>query len=130
MSELHAATALAVLDEFDTVLRRRRAAAAAMRERIGAPLTWQREHERSTWQFVPALFADASERERTLANCNGKVETRVYYQPVGQLIPDQVDTIEGGVANAEDLYRRLLCLPMANDLSVDEVAAIAAAVGP
>jgi dTDP-4-amino-4,6-dideoxygalactose transaminase len=128
MSELHAATALAVLDEYDAVLERRRAAAADLRGRIEARADWQRECERSTWQFAPLLFASEAERERALAACADEVETRVYYQPVGQLIPDQVTVTEGGVPNAEDLYRRLLCLPMANDLSGDEVAAIAAAV--
>jgi dTDP-4-amino-4,6-dideoxygalactose transaminase len=128
MSELHAATALAVLDEFDAVLERRRAIAADLRAQIEAPATWQRECERSTWQFAPLLFAGEAERERARVACDGEVETRVYYQPVGQLIPAQVDVAEGGVPIAEDLYRRLLCLPMANDLSAAEVATIAAAV--
>jgi dTDP-4-amino-4,6-dideoxygalactose transaminase len=128
MSELHAATALAVLDEFDAILARRRLTAADLRGRIQAPVIWQREFERSTWQFVPLMFACEEERERAITACDGEVETRVYYQPVGQLIPDQVDIAAGGVRVAEDLYRRLLCLPMANDLSADEVATIAAAV--
>jgi dTDP-4-amino-4,6-dideoxygalactose transaminase len=128
MSEIHAATALAVLDEYDDVLERRRRAAADLRERIVAPAVWQRGCERSTWQFAPLLFSAPEERECALASCRDEVETRVYYQPVGQLIPEQVETVEGGVPHAEDLYRRLLCLPMANDLSVGEVSAIAAAV--
>ncbi len=128
MSELHAATALAVLDEYDAILERRRATAADLRGRTDAPATWQRECERSTWQFAPLLFATEADRERALANCVGEVETRVYYQPVDQLIGDQVNLAEGGVPTAEDLYHRLLCLPMANDLSGDEVATIATAV--
>jgi dTDP-4-amino-4,6-dideoxygalactose transaminase len=128
MSELHAATALAVLDEFDAVLERRRATAAELRDQIDAPAIWQRENERSTWQFAPLLFEVEEERERAIAACMDEVETRVYYQPVQQLIPDQVGITEGGTPQAEDLYSRLLCLPMANDLSTDEVAAIAVAV--
>jgi dTDP-4-amino-4,6-dideoxygalactose transaminase len=128
MSELHAAAALAVLDEYDAVLERRRAAATELRGRIDAPVDWQRECERSTWQFAPILFAGEAERERALAACMGEVETRIYYQPVQQLIPGQVSVAESGTRHAEDLYRRLLCLPMANDLATDEVATIAAAV--
>jgi dTDP-4-amino-4,6-dideoxygalactose transaminase len=128
MSELHAAAALAVLDEFDAILARRRAAAADLRGRIDAEATWQRECERSTWQFAPLLFADEAARERARERCEGEVETRVYYRPVGRLLPDGVDVAEGGTAVAEDLYARLLCLPMANDLSAAEVATIAAAV--
>jgi dTDP-4-amino-4,6-dideoxygalactose transaminase len=128
MSELHAATALAVLDEFDAILEARRAAAADLRGRVGADATWQRECERSTWQFAPLLFADEAGRERARAACDGEVETRVYYQPVGSLIPEQVDVAPDGTPVAEDLYRRLLCLPMANDLGAAEVATIADAV--
>jgi dTDP-4-amino-4,6-dideoxygalactose transaminase len=128
MSELHAATALAVLDGYDAVLERRRAAAADLRGRIHISADWQQGCELSTWQFAPLLFASEAERERALADCAGEVETRVYYQPVGQLIPNQVDSARGGAPHAEDLYRRLLCLPMANDLGADEVGTIAAAV--
>lgn len=128
MSELHAATALAVLDEYDTVLEHRRAAAADLRTQIGPGPAWQLESERSTWQFVPLLFATERSREHALASCGSAVETRAYYQPIDQLIPDQVAMVEGGTPVAADLYRRLLCLPMANDLAVAEVAAVAAAV--
>ncbi len=128
MSELHAATALAVLDGFETILERRRDAAANLRDRIDAPAVWQRECERSTWQFAPLLFAGEGERNRAVANCGAAVETRVYYQPTQQLIRDRVSVAEGGTPHAEDLYRRLLCLPMANDLSGAEIASIAAAV--
>ena len=129
MSELHAATALAVLDEYDTVLRRRRASAQALRRQIEGPVAWQRESDRSTWQFVPLLFPGHAERERVAATCGGKVETRIYYQPVQQLIPGQVSTVENETPNAEDLYGRLPCLPMANDLTTEEVATITAAAG-
>jgi dTDP-4-amino-4,6-dideoxygalactose transaminase len=128
MSELHAATALAVLDEFDAVLERRRAAAADLRDQVEASAQWQHECERSTWQFAPLLFSDESKRERALATCMGTVETRVYYQPIDQLIPEHVSAVEQGTPHAQDLYRRILCLPMANDISADEVATIAAAV--
>jgi dTDP-4-amino-4,6-dideoxygalactose transaminase len=128
MSELHAATALAVLDGFDEVLERRRATAAEMQGRIDGPVTWQRESERSTWQFAPLLFADEAARESAVAACRDRVETRVYYQPVQQLIGGEVALIDTGTPCAEDLYRRMLCLPMANDLTTDETSTIVAAV--
>lgn len=128
MSELHAATALAVLDGFDEVLERRRATAADLRLQSGSPASWQRGCERSTWQFVPVLLSSEEERDRAAARCGNEIETRVYYQPVQQLISSKVSLVEGGTPRAEDLYRRMLCLPMANDLSGAEVGAIAAAV--
>ena len=130
MSELHAATALAVLDDFEQVLDRRRSAAESLREQIGAGPSWQRECRRSAWQFAPLLFEDEESRDRALANCHDTVETRIYYQPLQHLIPAQASAVQGGTPHAEDLYRRLLCLPMANDLSEKEVATIAAAVRP
>ena len=54
------------------------------------PATWQRDCELSTWQFVPLLFEDAAGRDqRPQAAADEAVETRVYYQPVQQLIPDR-----------------------------------------
>ena len=102
--------------------------AADLRGRIAVPATWQRGCANSTWQFAPLLFDEKERRERALAACNGTVETRIYYQPVQQLIPDQVEVAAAGTPVCEDLYRRLLCLPMANDLTAEEIAAIAAAV--
>jgi dTDP-4-amino-4,6-dideoxygalactose transaminase len=128
MSELHAATGLAVLDGFDSVLEHRRTAAADLRGRMNAAGTWQRECELSTWQFTPVLFASEETRERAVRRCRDAVETRVYYQPIQQLIPDEVSLVEGGTPFAEDLYRRMLCLPMANDLSDEEIAAIATTI--
>lgn len=128
MSELHAATALAVLDEFDAILAHRRAAAADLRARIGAGPAWQSGCERSTWQFAPLLFADREARERALASCAETVETRVYYPPLTQLIAGQVEVGEGGAPVSESLFERIVCLPMANDLDGGEVAAIAAAI--
>jgi dTDP-4-amino-4,6-dideoxygalactose transaminase len=129
MSELHAATALAVLDNFDRVLERRQATASALRKLIGGGPLWQLGCERSTWQFAPLAFEQQQDRARALENCRGKVETRIYYQPLHQLIPERpLMTIAGGTPHADDLYGRMLCLPMANDLTEAEVSTIAAAV--
>ena len=56
MSELHAATALAVLDGYEEVLKVRRQSAARIRTSAAAELGWQAGCALSTWQFVPALF--------------------------------------------------------------------------
>jgi dTDP-4-amino-4,6-dideoxygalactose transaminase len=127
MSELHAATALAVLDDFDRVLEQRREAASALRAQIGAGPRWQQGCERSTWQFAPLAFERQNDRARVLANCGESVETRVYYRPLDQLIPARLSTIAGGMPHADDLYDRILCLPMANDLAQAEIETIAAA---
>lgn len=128
MSELHAATALAVLDDFDEVLKRRSQAATKLRERIGEGPSWQLGCDRSTWQFVPLAFENEEDRALVLGRCGTKVETRTYYQPIQQLIADHVLDATGGTPHTERLYRRILCLPMANDLADEEIAGIAVAV--
>jgi dTDP-4-amino-4,6-dideoxygalactose transaminase len=124
MSELHAATALAVLDRLDAIVERRRAAAASIRRRAGDGVAWQAEAERSTWQFVPVALAGPEQRERLIAACDGRVEVRVYYEPLHALEPERWPAL-GDLATTDDLYGRLLCLPMANDLSDSEEDAIA-----
>jgi len=126
MSELHAATALAMLDRFDAVLARRREAAAAIRAAAGPGCEWQAGCERSTWQFVPVALADAERRRRLEGACADRVEVRVYYEPLDQLAPQRWPSVAGDLARTEDLHRRLLCLPMANDLSEVEQAEIGA----
>lgn len=126
MSELHAATALAVLDRFDPILAARRDTAAALRTAAPEELQWQEEAELSTWQFLPVALPDAARRERLADGWRGKVETRVYYDPLHHLVPGYARA--GGLERTDDLYRRILCLPMANDLDAEERETIAAAL--
>jgi dTDP-4-amino-4,6-dideoxygalactose transaminase len=128
MSELHAATALAVLDGFDEILEHRRQAATAIQARAGESVSWQAGSELSTWQFVPVALADAERRQRLVATCDGTIEARVYYQPLSELAPEHSTVVGPGLERTEDLHRRILCLPMANDLSEAERNAIAAAL--
>ena len=126
MSELHAATALAVLDGLDSILERRRGAAAAIRARAGSGASWQAGSERSTWQFVPVALADSERRERVVEACRERIEVRVYYQPLSELAPEPPPVVGGGLAETDDLGRRIICMPMANDLTEAEVGAIGA----
>jgi dTDP-4-amino-4,6-dideoxygalactose transaminase len=129
LSELHAATALAALDVHADVLARRRAAAATMRARL-ASVGWQTASERSTWQLVPVLLSDAHERAAIAAACDAAgVETRVYYEPLHasdayRMAPRGM----AGLTATESLASRLLCLPMANDLTDAEIETITSAV--
>jgi dTDP-4-amino-4,6-dideoxygalactose transaminase len=123
MSELHAATALAVLDRIDEIVAARRDAAAAIRALAGPEVSWQEGSERSTWQFVPTALLTADKRNAVLAAAAGKVETRVYYEPVHELLPDAAAET-GELPRTTELHERLLCLPMADDLSDAETVAI------
>jgi dTDP-4-amino-4,6-dideoxygalactose transaminase len=121
MSELHAATALAVLDEYDIILQNRRHHARELRSRAELPVMWQEGCERSTWQFVPVAFASPKERTEAVARCRDVVEVRTYYDPIHTMpMFSHLATGRGGVPQTESLCARLLCLPMANDLSPAE----------
>jgi dTDP-4-amino-4,6-dideoxygalactose transaminase len=121
MSELHAAAALAVLDEYDAILQNRRNHAHELRRRSELPVTWQEGCERSTWQFVPVAFASPDDRTDVIARCRDAVEVRTYYDPIHAMPTfSHLPTGRGGVPQTEGLCARLLCLPMANDLSPAE----------
>jgi dTDP-4-amino-4,6-dideoxygalactose transaminase len=126
MSELHAATALAMLDRLDDILAARRGAAAAIRERAGADVSWQAGCERSTWQFVPVALRSLERRRAVLDACRDAVETRFYYEPLDSLLGAELVTVGDGLASTAELYARALSLPMANDLSDEEIEAIGA----
>lgn len=131
LAEWPAATALAVLDRLDDVLARRRQHAAAMRSATAsAGLTFQRVGGESTWQFVPALAPSAGARADVLREAQAAgVEVRTYFDPPLHRMPAFADApVTGDLAVTEDLSARALSLPMANDLSSQDVAAIAAAV--
>jgi dTDP-4-amino-4,6-dideoxygalactose transaminase len=129
MSELHAATALAVLDDFDAILAARRGAAEHLRREGGPGVAWQAECERSAWQFVPVAFLDGGARAAVEERCRGTVETRSYYEPL-HLMPAYAKARQApdGLSATERLVERLLCFPMANDLTAGEVARIATAI--
>jgi dTDP-4-amino-4,6-dideoxygalactose transaminase len=131
MSELHAATALAVLDEYELIRESRRQTAARIRAQADPDITWQAGCERSTWQFVPVAFPDTDHRRRAEGWCEGRVEVRTYYEPLHLMEPfGDCPVVDGGLAHTADLCDRMLCLPMANDLSDEEVLEISAIVGP
>jgi dTDP-4-amino-4,6-dideoxygalactose transaminase len=130
MSELHAAMGLAVLDRFDAVLAARRDAAAHIRESAGSAVSFQAGCERSTWQFVPVAFETTKQRNAAVAACAGKLEVRFYYEPLHQLAAfGDLELCDGGCPRTEDLAGRLLCLPMANDLTASELGLIVDALG-
>lgn len=129
MSELHAAVALAVLDDYHLILEHRRELAHQIRAEAHSSIAWQADCERSTWQFVPVAFPDAERRRRAEAACAGVIETRTYYQPLHTMTPFRdCPARGGGLECTTDLHDRVLCLPMANDLSAEEVLAITSVV--
>ncbi len=131
LSELAAATGLAMLDAFDGQLARRQARADALRGELrDLPLEWQAGSGRSTWQVVPVLAPDGSTRDAVLAACaQAGVETRTPFDPpLHRHRAFAGAPRHGELRVSEALGARTVALPMANDLRPDELALIAAAV--
>jgi dTDP-4-amino-4,6-dideoxygalactose transaminase len=130
MSELHAATGLAVLDRFDESLSRRRATAARMVEALSPHgFRFQVNAAHSSWQFVPTLAPDASARTRALVEAEAAgVELRTYHQPLHLMAPLRAHETVGGLEVTGELGRCIVSLPMANDLDEEVVDRICSAV--
>lgn len=127
LSELHAAVGLAVLDRFEDVLSARRARAEQMRAQLEpAGYRFQAGAQRSTWQFVPVLAPSADVHDTVLAQASAQqVEIRSYHAPLHEL-PAFAGSSSAALTVTEDLARRSLSLPLANDLSEPEVERIVA----
>jgi dTDP-4-amino-4,6-dideoxygalactose transaminase len=130
MSELHAATALAVLDGFDAVLAARGRLAERYRAALAsAEVAVQAGGRHSTWQFVPVLAADAAMREEVLrAAREAEIQLRTYHEPLHLMPPLRRHRTIGPLDVTCDLAQRSLSLPLANDMSDEEVERVCALV--
>jgi dTDP-4-amino-4,6-dideoxygalactose transaminase len=121
MSELHAATALAMLDRFEDVLRRRRANAERLQAATAhLPYTDQHGASRSTWQIFHLLAPSPAVRARCLelAPKHG-IEIRTMHDPALHHQPAFSDHAHGPLPVSDFLAERALALPMANELPED-----------
>lgn len=124
LSEPSAAIALAALDDFDEHLSTRRQAAADIIDALPSGFEPQVGHERGTVQFVPIAAPDAVTREDVRAAALNIVEMRTYYEPLHLMPAFSADAAIGDLRVTEDLARRMLSLPMADDLTNDEIETI------
>jgi dTDP-4-amino-4,6-dideoxygalactose transaminase len=123
MSELHAAAALAGLDELEAVLTARswraRAICDGLHER---GFEMQSGRESAAWQFVPLLAPTAAARNRVLdAARAAAVQVRTYHEPLHEMPPLDGYERVGDLAVTRELASRSLSLPLANDLSDEEI---------
>jgi dTDP-4-amino-4,6-dideoxygalactose transaminase len=128
MSELHAATALAALDDFETVLAARARRSVAIRTGLTEHgFTFQLGCDASAWQFVPVLASNATVRQGILdAASSARVEIRTYHEPLHCMAALRSYETVGDLPVTRDLAGRMLSLPLANDLTEDEIGRIRA----
>lgn len=119
MSELHAATGLAMLDRFTDALDRRRATARQLQALFSSqPLTYQTGSESSTWQVFQLLMPTPEDRRRalTLASAHN-IEVRTCFDPPLHRHPAfHGAEIAGDLAITDHVAARTLSLPMANTM--------------
>jgi dTDP-4-amino-4,6-dideoxygalactose transaminase len=131
LSELQAATALAMLDRFDDALARRRASAARVDAAIaGCGLRRQAGSQGSTFQAFQVSAPDPDVRDAVLrAAREDDVQARSYFDPpVHRMAAFRAHPRHGDLAVTDALALRALSLPLANDLGDADVARIAAVV--
>lgn len=131
MSELQAAVCLAMLDAYPDALAARRARAHAIVDRLSRlGFVTQAGYALGTWQAVPLLAPSRRERDGIIARAAAQgVELRAYFdRPLhrhpayaGAPRADRLEITDG-------LADRCLSLPMAVDLTVDEIDRIVRAV--
>jgi dTDP-4-amino-4,6-dideoxygalactose transaminase len=128
LSEIHAAIGLAVLDRFDEVLDARRTRAEQMRDELEqAGYRFQTGARSSTWQFVPVIAPSADLRDAVLLLADERrIEIRSYHAPLHMLPTFATHPAQAALPVTEDLARRALSLPLANDLSEAEIRRILA----
>jgi dTDP-4-amino-4,6-dideoxygalactose transaminase len=119
MSELHAATGLAMLDRFPDALDRRRATARELQALFSAkPLTYQAGSESSTWQVFQLVMPTPISRQRALPLASARnIEVRTCFDPPLHRHPAFLGAeIAGDLAVTDDVAARTLSLPMANTM--------------
>src|SRR5262249_15272096 len=125
MSELHAATGLAMLDRFDDALDRRQATARRLQECLKAyPVTYQAGSDGSTWQGVQLLVPGASARTRALRlDEDLRMEVRTCFDPPLHRHRAFADAPAGGeLVVTEEIAARSLSLPLANTFGPRQTA--------
>jgi dTDP-4-amino-4,6-dideoxygalactose transaminase len=131
MSEMHAAIGLAALDDFEQVLTSRRDLA----ERILSDLehsgySFQAGCQGSTWQFVPVMAPSADVRDAVLTRSRTQqIEIRNYHSPLHRMSVFASHLAHGDLPVTDDLARRSLSLPLANDLAESAIQRIVALLG-
>jgi dTDP-4-amino-4,6-dideoxygalactose transaminase len=124
LSELGAATVLAALDAADRSLGVRRVNADRILAAVVDQVEYQQGGEHGTWQFMPVLARDEGHRARMLAAADGRVEMRTYYEPLHRMSAFGSARRVGALSLTEEVSSAIVSLPMAVDLSEEEIERI------
>lgn len=123
MSEVQAALGLAVLPHLPKIIEARGAAAAEYhRSFLGSPISRVQDH--GNVAYFPILLRDEAQLLRVMQHLEvNDVSSRRYFYPCLTKLPFIREYWECPVA--EDVARRVLCLPLSHDLTPAQASTIA-----
>jgi len=130
MSEFQAAMGLCLLDEIDQSIENRRIAYESYMSKLNKiqGIAFQRHNENCNcnYGYMPVLFRD----EETLLKVKERLEANDIY-PRRYFYPslDTLEYVESDyMENSNDVSKRILCLPMSDYLSKDDICKIVSLV--
>ncbi|HWE47675.1 MAG TPA: DegT/DnrJ/EryC1/StrS family aminotransferase [Caulobacteraceae bacterium] len=125
LSELQAAMGLAMLDDLDAILERRRAICGLYLERLDGAVQIQTWPDAATRNgaYAPILLKDEAQCLRLKAQLEAEgVEPRRYFHPPLARVPLYDHGAKTPIA--DDASRRVLCLPVFHDLKDADILSI------
>ncbi len=129
MSEMHAAMGLTMLDVIDDILDKRQNLVAHYQKQLAGVVNFQQwhVHGNNNGAYMPVLFQSEAELNRVSAVLTAQgIQNRRYFYP--SLAEVSAYDGLGDTPIANDISRRVLCLPLYFDLSFTDVEFIANAV--
>jgi dTDP-4-amino-4,6-dideoxygalactose transaminase len=125
MSEVAALLGLAKLDEFDTVIARREAAAARYRANLNACVFQRLIGPRTAHTFMPLLLPENSAGRRheiIRALADRGIGAGTYFSPhLAEHHYFEAKCAKGDLTVTDDIARRVLVLPLSDTIAMDEV---------
>ena len=132
MSELNAALGVLTIEMAEAAVARRQEIVARYRELLGgiAGTAFQQvdARDRSTWKDFALLLRDGATRDKVEAALTAEqIQTKRYFRPAHQMRAYR-QWASGPLPRTEDVYARILCIPIFNELPDSDIERIAALV--
>jgi len=132
MSELHAALGTLTLPTIEPVLAHRQTQVDTYRQHLAdtPQVRFQevRPEDRSTFKDLAVVFESHDARETAFARLAARdIQTKLYFRPCHQM-DGFYPFADQPLPHTEDIYQRILCLPLYAELSDETIAAICAVV--
>lgn len=132
LSELNAALGVLTMETVERAVARRAAIVARYRAALeGAPgLTFQQvdPRDRSTFKDFAILFGSGAVRDRVeAALAEAEIQTKRYFRPAHTMRAFR-RFATAGLPRTEDVYARILCVPIFNELPDEDVDRIAGVI--